>query len=147
KLAMLSQTRVAQAGEMGVDRFVGQRLLLPRLGKPGLSREQATRNLYAASGRKEFTRNLLTEGIMGVTLRENSMLDDDDIAHNVLWGALGLGAGQLVDSMVTTYALRKMANSRSVATANRQAYDVSGLETGRIAAISLAVGADVKPEH
>lgn len=140
RLALLTQTRVAQAGATGIDRFAGSELVFARLGQSALvtSRGASTRAFIGASAAKTLTENALTEGIMGITLNENSMLYDDSLVHNLTWMVGGLALGQAVDSLISTHALRKMANADHIRQLNRGAYDVTGFESGRNASFTLA---------
>lgn len=140
RLALLTQTRVAQAGATGIDRFVGSELIFARLGQSALvtSRGAATKGFINSSARRTLTQNLLTEGIMGATLNENSMLYDDSLTHNLMWTVGGLALGQAADSLISTHALRKMANADHIRQLNRGAYDVTGLETGRTDSFTVA---------
>lgn len=135
RLARLTQNEVARRGLTGVDRFLGGEMTFPYMGA-GFTTSQggAVKNLFAASGKKAFARNLTTEAIMAATLNQNSVLYSDDLAHNLMWSGIGLAGGQFIDSMATTYSLRKMANSEQIRQINRGAYDVSGLEGDRLGA-------------
>lgn len=140
RLAMLTQTRVALDGSIGIDRFAGGELIFSRLGQSALrtSRLASVKGFYRASAAKTFTQNLLAEGIMAATLNQNSMLYDDSLVHNLGWMAGGLAIGQAADSLMATYALRKMANADHIRQRNRGAYDVTGFETGRNNAFVVA---------
>lgn len=140
RLALATQKEAATRGAMGIDRFIGGEMTLARLGAPGLkiSRGDSTKQLFGAAIERGLVRNITTEAIMATTLHENNFLYSDDLAHNVAWGVAGLGIGGMVDSMITSYALRKTANSAEVRNLNRKAYDPTGFETQRLNAMSAA---------
>lgn len=139
RLAELSTRQTATRGLMGVERFSGSNMTFPYMGAGfNTSRSAATKNFLGAGVRKGLARNLATEGVMAATLNENSMLYSDDLAHNLAWGAVGLGVGAGLDSLIGSYTLRKYANSEQILQLNRKAYDPSGLEGGRIHAFERA---------
>lgn len=133
-IARATNREVAQTGAMGVDRFVGQAMTIPRLSRPGLEMTagQAAQNFRRASLAKSVARNATTEAVMAVTLNQNSVLYSDELSHNIAWGLGGLAFGGAFDAMVSTYTLRKLANSSELRQLNRKAYDVTGYETQRL---------------
>lgn len=138
RLAKITQLEVARRGLTGVDRFVGGNLTLPRMGAAPLSvtRGEAVKGLYRAQAAKGLARNAATEAVMATTLNQNGFLYSDELSHNVAWGLAGLGIGGAIDSMVSTYALRRMANKAETRLLNAKAYDATGLETQRLNAMS-----------
>lgn len=133
RIAQLAQTEVAARGAMGVDRFIGGQMAMNVLGvKVNQSVGKSTANLFAAAAVKGLARNVTTEAIMASTLHTNDFLYSDSLTHNLAWSAGGLAVGGVLDSMVTAYGLRKFANSDTIRQVNRQAFDVSGLETSRL---------------
>lgn len=142
RLAQLSQREVAMRGLMGQDRFIGANMTFNYMGNMTVNRAAATKNFFGAAVRKGLARNLATEGVMAATLNENSFLYSDDLAHNMMWSAAGLGIGAGFDSLVSSYALRKMANSEQIRQLNRKAYDVTGFENDRLTAFEGAITGD-----
>jgi len=141
RLAQLTQREVALRGLMGPDRFIGGNMTFPAMGgQLTVSRTGVTRNLFGAALKRGVARNALTEGIMAATLNQNGFLYSDDLAHNMMWSAAGLGIGAGFDSLVTSYSLRKMANSEQIRQLNRKAYDVTGFENDRLTAFEAAIG-------
>lgn len=140
RLAKLTQAEVAARGLTGADRFLGEGLKLARLGAPALetSRAAASSGFIRSKIALGLRQNIAMEGVMAATLHTNSFLYSDDISHNVAWGLAGLGIGAGIDNLIGTYTLRKMANSGMIRRLNAGAYDVNGLEKGRIGAGSLA---------
>lgn len=136
RLAELTTRETARRGMMGVERFAGSNMNFPYMGANfTTSRSAATRNLLNAGIRRGLARNLMTEGVMAATLNENSMLYSDDLGHNIAWGLAGLGVGAGIDSLIGSYTLRKYANSDQIRQLNRGAYDITGLEGGRLHAL------------
>lgn len=139
RLALLARERTALSGAMGTARFEAGEFLTNSLGVPiRTSIGAATKGFYRSSAAKTLAHNLVTEGVMAATLNQNSMLYDDSLVHNLGWMAGGLVIGQGVDSLMTTYALRKMANSDYIRQLNLGSYDVTGFETGRNRATEVA---------
>lgn len=140
RLSKLTSVEVAKRGAMGGERFLGEGLTFGRLGAAPL----ATSNLAASKAvinmtiAKGLAHNLAMEGVMAATLHTNSMLYSDELSHNIGWGVLAAGGGALFDSAVASYTLRKIANSETIRRINAGAYDISGLEAGRIHAGSIA---------
>lgn len=132
RLTQLTQTEVATRGLMGTDRFLGANLTIPYMGSLTTSHGAATKAFYRFGAAKTLTQNVATEAIMAVTLNENAMLYDDDLMHNLSWGALGLGLGQGVETLVATHQLRKIASSDKIRRINARLTDVSGLEESRL---------------
>lgn len=140
RLATLTQRETAVRGAMGVERFIGGEMNLARLGAPALTVTpgRVTQNLFRAAAARGLARNVTTELVMAGTLNTNSFLYADDLAHNVAWSAAGLALGLGIDSAVTGYTLRRLANSEQIRQLNRKAYDPSGFETQRLHAYSVA---------
>lgn len=140
RLNNITQMEAARRGSVGIERFLGSEMNLARLGAAPLamSRGQATRALFGAAVAKGLARNITTEAVMATTLHTNGFLYADDLAHNIAWMGAGLGIGAGIDSAVTSYTLRKLANSEAVRQLNRKAYDPTGFETQRLHAFTTA---------
>jgi hypothetical protein len=151
RLANLTTHEMARRGMLGVERFKGEALTIPGIGG-GLvtSGQRASRAVFRTQAAKGLARNLTTEGVMAAGLHTNSFLYADELSHNLMWGAAGLGIGGAIDSMIGAYTLRKVANQDSVRRLNAKAFDVTGLESQRLHAPSVvdevlrAAGADPK---
>jgi hypothetical protein len=152
RLSSLTTREMAKRGMVGVERFAGVEMNLPALGKAGFttSGQTASRAVFRTQAAKGLARNLTTEGIMAATLHTNDFLYSDDVTHNIAWSAVGLGIGGAVDSMISAYTLRKVANQDSIRRLNAAAYDVTGLESQRLHSTTIvddllrASGADPK---
>lgn len=152
RLSALTTREMAKRGMVGVERFAGVEMNLAALGKAGFttSGQTASRAVFRTQAAKGLARNLTTEGVMAATLHTNDFLYSDELSHNLAWGAGGLMIGGVIDSMVSAYTLRKVANQDSIRRLNASAYDVSGLESQRLHSASIvddllrASGADPK---
>lgn len=140
RVAQLTSRELARRGATGVERFIGSEMNLAALGAPALrvTAKSAAMNVRKAQIARGLVRNLTTEGIMAATLHTNGFLYDDDLAHNLAWGAAGLAIGGGIDNMVASYTLRKMANSQANRRLNAGAYDPSGKELERLNAGGVA---------
>lgn len=139
RLANLTTREMASRGMVGVERFAGVQMTLPAVGTKGLvtSGRQASRAVFRAQAAKGLARNLTTEGVMAATLHTNDFLYSDELSHNLAWGAAGLAIGGAIDSMVSAYTLRKVANQDTIRRMNAAAYDVTGLESQRLHSASV----------
>lgn len=139
RLANLTTRAMATRGMVGVERFAGVEMNLAALGGKALatSGQKASRAVFRAGLARGTARYAGTEAVMATTLNQNSFLYSDDLAHNLAWSAAGLGIVGGIESMVSAYALRKIANSDAVRQLNARSYDVTGLETQRIHASSI----------
>lgn len=134
RLASLTTREMATRGMVGVERFAGVEMNLAGLGTAGLttSGQKASRAVFRAQAAKGLARNATTEGVMAATLHTNDFLYSDELTHNLAWGVAGFGIGAGIDSMVSAYTLRKIANQDSIRRLNAAAYDVTGLESQRL---------------
>lgn len=139
RLAGLTTRSMATRGMVGVERFAGVEMNLARLGAPALatSGQMASRAVFRAGLARGVTRYAATEAVMATTLNQNSFLYSDDLAHNLAWSAAGLGIAGGIESMVSAYTLRKIANSDAIRQLNARSFDVTGLESRRIHASSI----------
>lgn len=152
RLASLTTREAASRGLMGVERFSGVEMNIAGLGRATspFSAERASRAVFRTQAAKGLARNATTEVVMAAGLHTNDMLYSDELSHNIAWSAAGLGLGAGIDSMVSAYTLRKIANSDKVRRLNAAAYDVTGLEGQRLHSASVvdellkASGADPK---
>lgn len=138
RLVSLTQQAAAKRGLTGVARFTGPDMAIPYMGNLTVNSGRATRNFFGAGLKKGLARNVTTEALMAVGLNQNSMLYSDDLAHNVMWSAAGLGLGAGIDSMIGAYTLRKMANSDAIRQLNAKAFDPTGYESGRLQSVEMA---------
>lgn len=134
RLANVTTREMAKRGMVGVERFKGELISIPMLGSKPLttSAQAASRGVFRTQAAKGLARNVTTEAVMAATLHTNDFLYSDDLTHNLAWGAAGLGLGAGIDSMVSAYTLRKVANQDSIRRLNAAAYDVTGLESQRL---------------
>lgn len=152
RLAQVTTREAATRGMVGVERFNATNMSLAALGSSPLqvSARQAKRAVFRTQAAKGLARNATTELVMATLLNQNSFLYADELSHNVAWSFAGLGLGAGIDSMVSAYTMRKIANQRQIRRINAAAYDVSGLESQRLHAPNVvdellkASGADPK---
>lgn len=139
RLATLTTRELAKRGAVGVERFSSAPMVLAAFGQKGLvtSAKSAARNVFRAGAARAVTNAGITEVVMAATLNQNDFLYSDDLGHNLAWSAAGLGIAGGIESMVSAYALRKIANSDKVRRLNANAYDVTGLESQRVHANSI----------
>jgi hypothetical protein len=139
RLSQLTTRAMATRGMVGVERFAGVEMNLASLGGKALttSGQTASRAVFRAGLARGVARYAATEGVMATTLNQNSFLYSDDLAHNLAWSAAGLGIAGGIESMVSAYTLRKIANSDAVRQLNARSFDVTGLESQRIHASSI----------
>lgn len=139
RVAQITTRAMASRGAVGAERFVGSSMRLSALGRAPvvLSATSASRNVFGAQAARGLAYNVTTEAIMAAGLHTNSFLYSDDLAHNLAWGAAGLGIGAAIDSMVGAYTLRKMASDDAIRQINARALDVTGMEANRIHSASI----------
>lgn len=140
KAVRLADTSLAARGALGAEQFVGK-VILPSEGLAGLawgSKAGATVGrdaLYRSAkmlGIAKGVRNAaVTEAVMATTLNQNGFLYDDDMAHNMMWMAGGLGLAGAFESVATGYAIRKAVNKDEIRRTFANALDVGGEEEAR----------------
>lgn len=140
RVAQLTSRETARRGAVGVERFLGPEISLARLGTAPLvvNPGRAAANLRKAQLMRGVALNVTTEAVMAVTLRSNSMLYTDDLAHNLAWSAGGLVLGAGIDNLIASYTLRRIANSSTNRRLNAAAYDPTGKEMQRLNSASIA---------
>ena len=139
RLATLTTKEMSRRGMMGVERFKGDIISMAGIGSKSfmMTPQRASRAVFRTQAAKGLARNATTEAVMAGLLHTNDFLYSDELSHNIAWGAAGLGIGGAIDSMVSAYTLRKVANSDTVRRLNAKAFDVTGLEGQRIHASSV----------
>ena len=139
KAVRFADESLAARGALGAEQFVG-RVTLPAEGLLAGSRvagkEASRKGLYWTArglGALKGIRNAAaTEAVMGVTLNQNGFLYHDDMSHNLMWGALGLGIGGAFESVAAGYAIRKNVNSDYMRRIYADALDPDMSEAARV---------------
>lgn len=134
----LADQELATRGAMGIEQYIG-RVGVEGSGMSGLiaSTGGATRSglvskanwLGVTLGVKKAA---VTEGVMALTLNQNDFLYSDDMSHNIMWGALGLGIGAGFEKVATGYAIRKYVNSDEIRRTFASALDPDKTEEARL---------------
>jgi len=139
RLANLTTREMAVRGMVGVERFAAVEMNLASLGTAAFvtSGKKASTAVFRAGAARGLTQAATQEAVMAATLNQNSFLYGDELSHNLAWSAAGLGIAGGLESMVSAYTLRKIANSDAIRRLNARALDVQGLESQRLHASSI----------
>src|ERR1044072_1658146 len=144
RIAQASNVNMARSGAIGVEQYVGESTFA-RLGQGPLT-------LTAAEGRSIFTRkavlrgfaqNVSTEAVLAATSNQNSFLFSDSLSENILWMAGGLGVGGLIDRMMATHVLKRVADGDIMNRESARAYDQHGTEAARVKSSTRSFGGNV----
>lgn len=132
---------LAASGKMGAAQYTEALSVLPSFVNPtaagiveGTVPSMFTRAATASKARflgsaKGAARAGATEAMMAVGLNQNSFLYSEDESTNILFGAIGIGAGAGFGLLGANYAMRKFVNSDSMQRVYANALDNTGLES------------------
>jgi len=135
RVAQLTTREGALRGKMGAELFNHNEMALSVFGVPmRVSSGGAAQAVFGTQIARGAAQNITTEAIMAATLNTNDFLYSDEVAHNLAWGAAGLALGAGIDSAISAYSLRKIANSDPVRRLRAGSLDVTGYESLRLEA-------------
>jgi hypothetical protein len=137
-----ADTNLAARGALGAEQYVGRTVIERSMWDSATGQfinatEDVARNSVVRSAKfwgaaKLGTHAALTEGVMALTLNQNSFLYDDSAAHNMAWMGLGVGIGAAGGWLHGAYQIRKFVNSDEIRRTFADALDPGSAETERL---------------